>query len=125
MKRKCDNCGKEYEADMRNIKRGWGLCCSKSCAASKREKSKPGYDPKRVAINNVRRAFWNFKVTDENLYGTFKGKRTSEGYKMYEHGDDRFTAIDEFGEPVYDGIIGVDDPGDSEYWDNSDNGHSY
>ena len=44
MKRKCDNCGKEYEADERNIKRGWGLTCSKSCAASKREKSKPNYN---------------------------------------------------------------------------------
>lgn len=40
MKRKCDVCGKEYEADNRNIKRGWGLCCSKSCAAKKREQKK-------------------------------------------------------------------------------------
>lgn len=38
LKRKCDNCGKEYNADSRNLKRGWGLCCSKSCAAKKREK---------------------------------------------------------------------------------------
>ena len=51
-KRKCDNCPKEYLADNRNLKRGWGLCCSKSCAASKREKSKPGYDPLIVARNN-------------------------------------------------------------------------
>lgn len=50
--------GNEYYADVRNLKRGWGLCCSKSCAAEKREKSKPGYNPKRVAINNVRRQFW-------------------------------------------------------------------
>ena len=35
--RKCDVCGKEYKADTRNLKRGWGLCCSKSCAAKKRE----------------------------------------------------------------------------------------
>ena len=59
MKRKCDNCDKEYIADERNIKRGWGLCCSKSCAASKREKSKPGYNPIRVKANNIRRASWN------------------------------------------------------------------
>lgn len=58
IKRKCDNCGKEYTADTRNLKRGWGLCCCKSCAAEKREKSKPGYNPKRVAINNVRRLCW-------------------------------------------------------------------
>jgi hypothetical protein len=44
-KRKCDNCGKEYMADNRNLKRGWGLCCSKRCAAKKREKSRPDYDP--------------------------------------------------------------------------------
>jgi hypothetical protein len=37
MKRKCDYCGKEYEADNRNVKRVWGLCCSKPCAAKKRE----------------------------------------------------------------------------------------
>lgn len=59
IKRKCDNCGKEYLADERNLNRGWGLCCSKSCAAKKREMSKPGYAPERVARNNIRRAFWN------------------------------------------------------------------
>jgi hypothetical protein len=52
MKRNCDNCRKEYEADSRNIKRGWGLCCSKSCAAKKREMLRPGYDPVRVERNN-------------------------------------------------------------------------
>lgn len=39
MKRNCDHCNKEYVADPRNIKHGWGLTCSKSCAASKREKA--------------------------------------------------------------------------------------
>lgn len=55
MKRKCDNCGKEYEADNRNLNRGWGLCCSKSCAAKKRERSKPTYNADRVAFNNIKR----------------------------------------------------------------------
>ena len=41
MRRKCDHCGKVYHADPRNIKRGWGLCCSKSCAAKKREGKTP------------------------------------------------------------------------------------
>lgn len=59
MKRKCDECGKVYCADPRNIKRGWGLTCSKSCAAKKREKSRPGYNPATVAENNYRRANWN------------------------------------------------------------------
>lgn len=95
--RKCDNCGKEYEADTHNLKRGWGLCCSKSCAAKKREKSKEGYDEKRVARNNARRATWNNKsVKDSNLWGDYTGRRTSEGYKIYGE-----TAIDEFGEAVY------------------------
>lgn len=40
MKRNCDYCGTEYEADMRNINRGWGLCCSKKCAANKREQDR-------------------------------------------------------------------------------------
>lgn len=66
MKRKCDNCGKEYNADERNLKRGWGLCCSKSCAAKKREKSKPSYSPKRVERNNLRREFWNNNYYESN-----------------------------------------------------------
>lgn len=94
MKRKCDNCGKEYEADIRNIRRGWGMTCSKSCAATKREKSKPNYNPNRVARNNARRKLWN--GIDENLYGVYKGRRTSEGYKIYGN-----TAINERGDPVY------------------------
>lgn len=40
MNRNCDHCGKKYEADIRNVNRGWGLCCSKSCAAKKRESGK-------------------------------------------------------------------------------------
>lgn len=58
-KRNCDNCGKSYFADNRNLKRGWGLCCSKSCSASKREKSRSNYDPVRVAENNEIRKNWN------------------------------------------------------------------
>lgn len=59
VKRKCDNCGKEYNADIRNLRRGWGRCCCKSCAAKLREKSKPGYNPQRVQRNNIRRMYWN------------------------------------------------------------------
>lgn len=35
----CENCGRPFQADSRNVARGWGKCCSKSCAASLREKS--------------------------------------------------------------------------------------
>lgn len=69
--RNCDNCGVEYKADNRNLKRGWGLCCSKSCAAEKREKSKPGYDPERVAKNNVRRIFWNFPFNKKSSHENY------------------------------------------------------
>ena len=75
VERNCDNCGNLYEADTRNLNRGWGLTCSKSCAASKREKSKPGYDPERVRVNNIKRANWNsggFKqesFVDHDEYG--------------------------------------------------------
>lgn len=68
MKRKCDVCGKEYNADERNIKRGWGLCCSKSCAAKKREKSKPSYNAERVKENNIRRARWNDNYEERQSY---------------------------------------------------------
>ncbi len=50
MKRNCNHCGREYEADMRNVKRGWGLCCSKSCAAYNREKLKT---EKNMEQNNI------------------------------------------------------------------------
>lgn len=68
MKRKCDVCGKEYNADERNIKRGWGLCCSKSCAAKKREKRKPSYNAERVKENNIRRARWNDNYEERQSY---------------------------------------------------------
>lgn len=36
MKRLCDNCGIEYNVRKADLDRGWGLTCSKSCAAKKR-----------------------------------------------------------------------------------------
>lgn len=113
--RKCDKCNKEYKADIRNLNRGWGLCCSKSCAAKKREESKVGYDVEKVAINNIIRETWNENETDSNHYGTYKGRKTSECYKIYGN-----TAINEFGEAVYNIGIGEWDEGDSEYWNDKD-----
>lgn len=60
-KRNCDNCNRKYLADNRNLVRGWGLCCSKSCAAKKREKSKPSCNAERVKLNNERRENWHNK----------------------------------------------------------------
>ena len=96
MIRNCDVCKKEYNADERNVKRGWGLCCSKSCAAKKREMSKPGYSPERVKRNNVRRELWWDDSNADDYRGHFKGY-TSEGYRVYGT-----TAYDEFDDPVYD-----------------------
>lgn len=65
IKRKCDVCPKEYMADTRNLKRGWGKCCSKSCAAKKRERNKLNYNPERVKRNNERRENWVENGRDE------------------------------------------------------------
>ena len=106
MKRNCDNCQTEYEADMRNVNRGWGLCCSKSCAASKREKSKPNYNPERVERNNVRRALWDINNNGERVSG-----RTAEGYRIIKG-----IAYDEFDSPVYNVDIN-EDAYDHGQWD--------
>ena len=101
IKRDCDNCGNEYKADTRNLNRGWGLCCSKSCAAEKREKDKPSYNPERVAANNVRRENWNnFGVSSKlgktsTIEGSVQGI-TDEGYRIING-----VAYDEFDSPVY------------------------
>jgi hypothetical protein len=62
MERECDNCGEIYNAKPADIKRGWGLTCSKKCAAEKREKSKPDYDKNKVRKNNIKRELWHSKV---------------------------------------------------------------
>ncbi len=38
--RRCDACPTRYNAKKSDLKRGWGLTCSKSCAAIKRERKK-------------------------------------------------------------------------------------
>lgn len=78
IKRKCDNCGREYNADTRNLKRGWGLCCCKSCAAKKREKSKPGYNPGRVALNNIRRENWNYAPYRKRYFLSYDGAENDQ-----------------------------------------------
>lgn len=67
IKRKCDVCGREYDADYRNLQRGWGLCCSKSCAAKKRELKKTarlyGISPDRLkAIREDRERAYNERM---------------------------------------------------------------
>lgn len=108
MKRNCNNhsCGKEYEADIRNINRGWGLCCSKSCAASLREKSKTNYNPNRVIKNNILREQLNFIKSHRDIVY----HRTQEGYRIIGT-----TAVDEFDSPVYE-----IDPNEDNFYSNED-----
>ena len=90
MLRKCDHCSNEYTARKADVKRGWGLCCTKSCAAKKREESKPSYNIDTVRRNNIRRANWNspdnprsdsFRPTlsDEEYYNKETHPFSSEG----------------------------------------------
>lgn len=127
VRRSCNNCGEGYDADERNLKRGWGLCCSKSCAAKLREKQKPGYDPERVKANNTRRANWNNPdEMPEAVKRHLNRKRfgcdapqtlgsglisgiTSEGYRIMDG-----TAYDEWDDPVFD-VDDVDE--DDRGWD--------
>ena len=76
----CNNCGKPYNADNRNLKRGWGLACSKKCAASLREKAKPAYNPITVAENNLRRANWNSNYRDDYNFDEMDGAFSNEDY---------------------------------------------
>lgn len=137
VERKCDECGKKYKADTRNLNRGWGLCCSKSCAAKKREKSKPGYDPEMVKINNKIRAgksltveeWAKLPITRQIAINRRRWGRvapsvsegsgmitgiTTEGYTVMDG-----IAYDQFDDPVYM-VTGEDDPGDSMYYDNKE-----
>lgn len=85
IKRNCDQCKREYFADSRNLSRGWGLTCSKSCASKKRESSKPGYNPETVRKNNYKRMNWNSKEH-------FANRDKTRDYDSFDHpfSDDNF-----------------------------------
>lgn len=40
------HCGKHYQARLADLKRGWGLSCGKSCAATRREFGRPAAKPR-------------------------------------------------------------------------------
>ncbi|MDR2775766.1 MAG: hypothetical protein LBC19_13705 [Tannerella sp.] len=44
VERKCDWCGNIYPAKTADLKRGWGRCCCKSCAASVKSFGKRFFD---------------------------------------------------------------------------------
>lgn len=66
IKKNCKYCNKIFLTNQRALNRGWGLCCTKKCAAKLREMSKPGYNTKIVALNNLRRENWNNYEEDED-----------------------------------------------------------
>lgn len=49
---KCHDCGEEFKPDTRNTSRGWGLFCSKSCAARWKNRPKTKSD---IRDYNLRR----------------------------------------------------------------------
>ena len=52
IKRNCDVCSAEYLARKADLKRGWGRCCSKSCAAIKRTKKQKRLTDEGYTIKN-------------------------------------------------------------------------
>lgn len=62
IERKCNICGKSYLADERNIKRGWGLCCSKSCAAKKRERKSQSKRDKLCNRSWIEGGYGKFRI---------------------------------------------------------------
>lgn len=49
---RCHYCKSEFKPDSRNVKRGWGLFCSKSCSTRWRNKKKTKSD---IRDYNIRR----------------------------------------------------------------------
>jgi hypothetical protein len=79
IKRNCEYCGVEYDADTRNLKRGWGLTCSKSCAAKKRAQDKLVVKPAAKAKSGIT---WNETAKSLPIRGT-----SVLGYKKSWHDD--------------------------------------
>ncbi len=52
---KCKVCKKEFTAKVADRKRGWAQCCSKSCAAIKRERRTGTYRSNMARIKASRR----------------------------------------------------------------------
>lgn len=99
MKRNCDFCGKEYIADNRNLKRGWGLTCSKSCAAHKREQSKVNYKVETVMMNNIKRE--SMKKEFNKFSKNISLKDIHPHYIEEFLGMDKGGGIDSFNDDVY------------------------
>lgn len=78
MERECDICKNIYTAKTADINRGWGLTCSKSCAAKKREKNRENYDVLKVKTNNMKRELWHNKYRNIELKLRKKHKNWSD-----------------------------------------------
>lgn len=77
--RLCGNCGQPFQADTRNIARGWGKCCSKSCAAKLREKT-AGEERPRQEQEQPRRLTYDELVARANAEPTKAKPRHIESH---------------------------------------------
>ena len=114
---KCPSCGTEFMKT--NYQQAF--CKSKSGTICKDKYWNLVTPEKRNNTTRISPANLSFMASKEaqreaqNEYD--RQRRTSEGY-IARNG----VAYNEFDEPMYN--VGIDyDAGDSEYWDNSDNGH--
>ena len=83
--RGCDCCGQSYIAKTENLRRGWGRCCSKSCAAKIRERNKKAANYKRSTVPKSQHDVV-VKQRDELLAALKKA------HKWFEDGDDDWRA---------------------------------
>jgi len=98
MKRKCDICNTDYYVKKSDLARGWGLTCSKSCAAKKRERSRNNYDETTVKINNLKRKLWFNKYRSIELELRKKNKNMTDieiWVEMYKITNDEIFLFDE------------------------------
>ena len=115
---KCPSCGTEF------IKTNYqqAFCKSKRGTKCKDKYWNLVTPEKRNNTTRISPASLNFmasrEVQREAQMEYDKLRRTSEGYIIING-----VAYNEFDEPMYDVSIGNYDAGDSEYWDNSDNGY--
>lgn len=77
--RLCENCGRPFQADTRNIARSWGKCCSKSCAAILREKT-AGEEHPRQGHEQPRRLTFDEMVARANAEPTKRKPRHIESH---------------------------------------------
>lgn len=84
--KQCQICNADYEVRASDYRRGWGKCCSKSCAATRREKilAMEALDKQRVDEEKatIARIFHHETIYDRNGEARYKPKVVSSGQVM-------------------------------------------